>query len=172
MLSFDVRAVAQHAVAVQGALTPSDPVWIDADLPPTAPVLVEGRVSSAGGGRYYWSGTIQGVATQECTRCLVPVSVQVSEQVRALFAEPGVDGEEAGDEEDPDVYTLAPGSGLIDLRDAVREHWLLNVPRFVLCREDCKGLCPRCGENLNHATCACEPARDSRWDALRSARND
>jgi uncharacterized protein len=100
------------------------------------------------------------------------VAVPVSEDVRALFAEPAVDGSNAEVEEDPDVYTLAPGSGIIDLRAAVREHWLLNVPRFVVCREDCKGLCPSCGENLNHAICACEPARDSRWNALRGMRHE
>jgi uncharacterized protein len=124
-------------------------------------------VSAAGGGRYYWSGRIEGTAEQFCTRCLDPVKVTVSEDVRALFAEPGVD-----EQDDPDVYVIDPAAGIIDLRPAVREHWILNVPRYALCREDCKGLCPRCGENLNTSKCVCQPAMDSRWDALRAIRQD
>ena len=167
MLCLDVRSLAQHAAAVSGEVDVTDPVWDDADIKPSSPVRVAGRVSSAGGGRYYWSGHIEGSASEVCTRCLDPVEVRVSEDVRALFAEPGADGED-----DPDVYTLDQSTGVIDLRDAVREHWLLNVPRFVLCSEDCKGLCPRCGENLNHAQCSCEAESDSRWDALRSIRHE
>lgn len=167
MLSLDVRSVAQHAAAVSGEIDPSDPVWSDADVVPSAPVSVAGRVSSAGSGRFYWAGHIRGTSSQLCTRCLEPVEVRVSEDVRALYAMPGTEG---GD--DPDVYTLEPGSVIIDLRPAVREHWLLNVPRFALCSEGCRGLCPQCGENLNVTTCACAPARDSRWDALRSVRHD
>ena len=50
--------------------------------------------------------------------------------------------------------------------------WLLVAPAFVLCREDCKGLCANCGADLNAGACACPPATDSRWDALRAARPD
>lgn len=167
MLCLDVRLLAQHAAAVAGDLDSSDPVWTDADVLPSTPVHVTGRVSSAGGGRFYFSGHIAGTASQFCTRCVEPVAVQVSEDIRALFTEPGPDSED-----DPDVYLVEPGTGVIDLRPAVREHWLLSVPRFVLCTEDCKGLCPRCGENLNQATCACGQEVDSRWDALRRIRNE
>ena len=167
MLSLDVRSLAKNAASVSGEVEPSDPVWSDADVLPSAPVKVEGRVSSAGGGRYYWSGRIEGVASQQCTRCLDPVEVRVSEVVRVLFAE---DDEAAGD--DPDVYILDSASAMLDLKPAVREHWLLNVPRFVLCSEDCKGLCPTCGENLNHVNCGHTPSGDSRWDALRKTRQE
>ena len=43
----------------------------------------------------------------------------------------------------------------LDLRPSVREQWLLAVPSFVLCREDCKGLCPHCGADLNLGPCGC-----------------
>ena len=58
------------------------------------------------------------------------------------------------------------GGGTIrfDLRG---EQWLLDVPGYALCREDCKGLCPTCGADLNEGECECPPAADSRWDALR-----
>jgi uncharacterized protein len=41
------------------------------------------------------------------------------------------------------------------------------VPHFVECRPDCKGLCPRCGANLNDGPCTCPPETDVRWDALK-----
>ena len=57
-------------------------------------------------------------------------------------------------------------SGL-SLEDVVREQVLLSLPGRTLCKEDCKGLCPRCGQNLNLATCSCgEAPADPRWNAL------
>jgi uncharacterized protein len=50
----------------------------------------------------------------------------------------------------------------------VREQVLLSLPSRTLCQPDCKGLCPRCGQNLNQATCNCNSAEqhDPRWKAL------
>ena len=72
--------------------------------------------------------------------------------------------------DDPDVYVVDPRSIELDLRPALREQWLLAVPSFVQCREDCKGLCPTCGTDLNAGECECAPATDSRWDTLRKVR--
>jgi len=53
------------------------------------------------------------------------------------------------------------------LEDVVREQVLLSLPSRTLCTADCKGLCPRCGQNLNQAKCSCEEApADLRWNAL------
>ena len=80
-----------------------------------------------------------------------------------LFAELDLDG--AAD--DPDVYVFDPRSNELDLRPAVREQWLLIVPAFVECRENCLGLCPTCGADLNAGPCGCEAPTDDRWAALR-----
>ena len=58
----------------------------------------------------------------------------------------------------------------VDLRPAIREQWVLNVPAFAECRPDCKGICPTCGADLNAGPCSCGPATDSRWEALRASR--
>jgi uncharacterized protein len=83
---------------------------------------------------------------------------------------------EADDEEadNPDVFPLDPRADDIDLRPAVREQWLLAVPAFTLCRDDCRGLCPSCGVDLNAGDCGCPPqiSVDSRWDALRALASD
>ena len=78
---------------------------------------------------------------------------------------------DATDEEsdESDVYMLEPRATTVDLRPALREQWLLAVPGFALCREDCKGLCLRCGADLNQGPCNCEPDIDPRWAALKGS---
>jgi len=62
------------------------------------------------------------------------------------------------------------GEGLL-LEDALREQVLLAVPLKVICHEDCSGLCPHCGKNLNVERCSCaEPVEDPRWSALKDIR--
>jgi len=117
------------------------------------------RSWSPGGCRRRGKGT---VVTGECRRCLSPVAVKVSAAAAALFTH---DPEAL---EDPDAYRLAPDATEIDLAPAVREELLLAVPRFLLCREDCRGLCPRCGQDLNAGPCGCAPTADPRWRALES----
>ncbi|RKX30915.1 MAG: DUF177 domain-containing protein, partial [Verrucomicrobia bacterium] len=49
----------------------------------------------------------------------------------------------------------------------LREALVLRIPIYPLCREDCRGLCPRCGANLNREQCTCAPEEaESRWDVL------
>jgi uncharacterized protein len=50
----------------------------------------------------------------------------------------------------------------------VREEFVLAAPAFVLCREDCPGLCAQCGSDLNEGPCACRPEPDPRWAVLRA----
>jgi len=58
---------------------------------------------------------------------------------------------------------------LLDIADQIRQTVLLSVPMRALCKEDCKGLCSRCGTNLNVEKCQCaEPPPDARWDALKN----
>jgi uncharacterized protein len=167
MLSFDLRDLERNAVNVDGRLRADDPVWEAADAVPMAEVHATGRVSKAGPGRYYWSGEIEGTAVGACRRCLNELRLPVRGEVHLLFVEAG--DQEIGD--DPDAFQLQPRATAVDLRSAVREQWLLNAPEFALCRDDCKGLCPRCGADLNAGPCSCPPETDSRWDALRTVRH-
>jgi uncharacterized protein len=165
MLSFDIRSLEHHGVNVDAMLSPDDPIWQEGDPRPSGPLHVTGRLSTAGAGRYYWHGRIEGDVVMSCRRCLIDASAHVGGEEHVIFVE--ADDEEA---DNPDVFPLDPSTDDIDLRPAVREQWLLNVPGFVLCREDCKGLCPTCGADLNAGECHCPPqvSVDSRWDALRS----
>lgn len=153
MLSFPTQKVGAGAVEVSATLDPADKVWLEGDDRPQAPGIgVKGRLSAAGPGRYYFNGALVGEVARECGRCLCEFNESLAAEVNVLFAD---DAHEKDD--DPDVFPLAQGrSGAeIDLRPAVREGWLLEVPVIAVCRPDCKGLCPSCGANLNQGTCMC-----------------
>jgi uncharacterized protein len=165
MLSFDLRSLRERAVSVDAEIGPDDSVWQPDDPRPAGPVQVRGRLSAAGAGRFYWHGRIDGSVALECRRCLQDTSADVHDEVHLIFAE-------AGDPDDPDVYSIDPGARELDLRHAVREQWVLDAPNYALCRPDCKGLCPTCGADLNAGDCGCVPVTQSRWDALRKHRGE
>jgi uncharacterized protein len=108
-----------------------------------------------------------------CARCLEPVVENVSRTFDLLYRPQGAD---AGKEEISVTAAEAEigyyqGDGLL-LEDALREQVLLAIPLKAVCREDCKGLCPHCGANLNVEQCSCEQRfRDPRWSALEDLRN-
>ncbi|HVF40023.1 MAG TPA: DUF177 domain-containing protein [Gemmatimonadaceae bacterium] len=168
MLSYDIRSLESQAAHVHGRLAPDDLVWEEGDVLPAGPIQVEGRLSAAGPSRFYYSGRFEGETVLPCRRCLKEVTSPVEEEAHFIFSSEGDDSTD-----DPDVYPFDPNSNNLDLRPAVREVWLLAVPAFVQCREDCKGLCPSCGIDLNEETCDCTPvAIDTRWDALRAIRDE
>jgi len=107
-----------------------------------------------------------------CARCLEPVQQNVDHQFDLLYRPQGAD---AGREE-PSVtaaeaeVSYYQGEGLL-LEDVLQEQVLLALPLKAICRDDCKGLCPHCGKNLNAEQCACaEPVEDPRWSALKDIR--
>ncbi|WP_263368026.1 YceD family protein [Edaphobacter bradus] len=103
-----------------------------------------------------------------CARCVEPVPQALSGEFDLLFRPAEVDenpGEHAITPEETEIGYYQ-GSGLL-LEDVVREQVLLSLPSRTLCKPDCKGLCPRCGQNLNNATCSCgESPSDPRWNTL------
>lgn len=164
MLSFDIRSLEAQAANVDERLGADDAVWEAGDPRPDSAVHVTGRLSAAGTGQFYWHGRISGDVTIPCRRCLTDAHATVEDESHIIFAE-------GNDEEldDTDIYLIDPASRDLDLRPAIREEWLIAQPRFVLCREDCQGLCPKCGSDLNEGQCSCPPQADSRWDDLRKA---
>ena len=68
--------------------------------------------------------------------------------------------------EEPDSFTIDEYY-ILDLTEAVRQYALMVIPMKPLCREDCAGLCPGCGSNLNQGPCGCPPVEaDPRWSVL------
>jgi len=100
----------------------------------------------------------------ECSRCLDPMETEISEEITLLisFSEPP---EQSGT--DPDVKVVPPGAEEVDISEEIRQTVLLAIPVKPLCKDNCLGLCPRCGTNLNLKTCLCqEKVADSRWSDL------
>jgi len=161
MLQVDIRELARGPVETVGELAGTDPLLEGLDCVLAGPVRVHGRLQATGEGRYYWHGKLAAQVAEQCRRCLTPVPVEVTADVGALFTR----DPEAQD--DPDSYPVARDATAIDVTPAVREELILAIPRYVVCREDCRGLCPRCGHDLNTGPCGCAPAAPNlRWQAL------
>ena len=103
-----------------------------------------------------------------CARCVEPVIQPLNQQFDLIFRPASADavtGEHSITPDDTEIGYYEQ-SGLL-LEDVIREQVLLSLPDRVLCRPDCKGLCPRCGQNLNQEACSCVAApADIRWNAL------
>ncbi len=106
-----------------------------------------------------------------CARCLEPAFVDLEIRFQETFY-PTVEvftGEPLGlpeGEELEDPFRIDEHH-ILDLTEAVRQYTILSLPRRPLCREDCRGLCPVCGQNLNQGSCSCQVEEvDPRWAAL------
>ena len=159
MLQVDLRELALGPVETTGELAQDDPLLVGLEVALAEPVRVRGRLQATGEGRYYWHGTLDTRVAGECRRCLAPVSQAVHADIGALFVRDAAD-------DDPDAFALGEDATLVDVTPAVREELFLTAPRYVLCRADCRGLCPRCGQDLNAGPCGCAPVSDPRWSAL------
>jgi len=160
MLRIDLAAVREGPVAIADQVAPDDPLVKATGLALAAPLEVSGRISTAGEDKFYWQARLETVVRGECRRCLAPVAVPVAQSLGLVFV---TEGRSEGAEE---CYLVPRRAAAIDLTEAVREELLLAVPQYVVCRDDCRGLCPRCGADLNAGPCGCAPETDPRWAAL------
>jgi len=99
----------------------------------------------------------------QCDRCLIEYKATLENKLEQMFhfGSGGIAGSE-------EVIVL-PGDLIeLDLREMQNEIVVLNHPVKMLCQEDCKGICPGCGADLNHEVCRCgDDNSDPRWDKLR-----
>lgn len=114
------------------------------------------------------SATIHTHGTFECDRCIAPFSVTLSPSYTMVYVYEGNDSGHL----DPSEFQMIPsGTNMINIAEDVRQTLLLAVPLKLLCSEQCKGLCARCGKNLNDGACSCrEEIVDTRWERLRQLR--
>lgn len=114
-------------------------------------------------------GKISARIEAECSRCLQFANLNLNFPFEAVFvtAENYTREKEAELRADDLEVSVFEGDR-IDLTELAREQILLNLPSQVLCREDCRGLCQKCGANLNLIDCNCEEEKiDPRWSALK-----
>lgn len=123
--------------------------------------------------------TMTGVAdvdlTPTCDGCLESFAHHVSIPVEVVLAPvretPGTDPDEIKLESEDLNFAFYTGDS-INLADLVREFLVLSIPIRYLCKEDCKGICPHCGANLNRKACSCRPpSGDPRFAVLKKIRH-
>jgi len=115
-------------------------------------------------------GRISTETEVECTRCLEPVTKSLEIGFDDVFVDPA--DEPVADEiavTGADLDESIAIDGKIDVAEVIREQIILALPEQTFCRADCKGLCPKCGENLNLIDYNCtESEIDPRWAALKN----
>jgi uncharacterized protein len=133
-----------------------------------APIV--GRVTLSNVGEYVRAqGQLRTVVRFACSRCLCPVSYPLEIELDETCALTEMDAPSAYRETDEDAEPIPiVDDDVVDLSELVRQSLVVAVPSTVLCREDCRGLCPSCGCDLNEQSCDCEREKtDPRWAALR-----
>lgn len=112
----------------------------------------------------YAQGHLRASAPAECVLCLTRFEQPVSCRFGEMYHYPP--------EKAPAEALIIPEHMNVDFAPLVREDMLLSMPMRQLCRPDCKGLCPICGQNWNEAPCGCEPdAGAGGWAALKDLKD-
>jgi uncharacterized protein len=154
MLRVDIRDLHRGPVRTEGRLEPHDPAFEGLGLWLTEPVTVTGQLQATGDGEYLWRGHVHGVIRGECRRCLTDVLDDVDIDVDAAVFTTDLDAAD-----DPDFYPLSERATSVDVTEVVREELALAAQAdLLLCRDDCAGLCPKCGADLNAGPCGCGTA--------------
>ncbi|MEO8452157.1 MAG: DUF177 domain-containing protein [Gemmatimonadota bacterium] len=149
MLRVDVRDVRKGPVETIGEIPADDPLFKGLELELGGALAVSGLLETTSRGGYFWHGQFEGRANRFCRRCLKEFVQPISGQAAVLFSpDPDL-------QDDPSVYPLVEPVSQVDVTEAVREELALTVSAYPLCREDCAGLCQRCGADLNLGPCSC-----------------
>lgn len=128
--------------------------------PFTHPVRVTGKIENrAGVVRLVFS--VKSVLSLQCDRCLKAFEKAMDYSFSHIVVR------ELSNTDDEEFDYVVCADGMLDLEELARADLMLELPTKVLCREDCKGLCPKCGKDLNLGSCDCKTKDiDPRWQAL------
>ena len=128
--------------------------------PVSEPVIAEGTVRNTAG-VLVMTGDIKTCIHGICDRCAVAFHRDVNIPIDVVLVT------EMANEENEDEWVFPLEGDSADLDDIVRTVFVLNLDSKLLCNEDCKGLCHRCGKNLNDGPCNCQKELDPRFAALK-----
>lgn len=118
-----------------------------------SPVKASGEAVRVGE-LYYVSGQMEADVEFVCARCLSRFRQHFDVAFSETFAAPQ---SEVVEEDDDDIQLLSTDE--IELEPLLQENFLLAIPAFPLCAEECAGLCPTCGVNRNEQSCSCTNER-------------
>ncbi len=128
--------------------------------PVTEPVLAEGQVRNTAG-VLVMTGSIKTTIHGTCDRCATEFHRDIEFPIDVVLVT------ELQNEENEDEWVFPLEGDSADLDDIVRTVFVLNLDSKLLCNEDCRGLCHRCGKNLNDGPCNCQKELDPRFAALK-----
>lgn len=163
MLTISLRKLSRGPVEEAGRVSMNEEPWTGVELDFRENPSFDLTARETGDGVVHVTGTLHAVLELSCRRCLTDVPDEVDLSVDWLY-DPGLEGQA----EDEGVFPLDRDTGSLDLTPQIREEILLAAPPFPLCTEECEGLCPECGTNLNEGSCDCTREEiDPRWEKLR-----
>ena len=128
--------------------------------PVTEPVLASGTVRNTAG-VLMMKGDLTTTIHGTCDRCASPFDREIRFPINVVLVT------ELADEENEDEWVFPLEGDSANLDDIVRTVFVLNLDSKLLCKEDCEGLCCRCGKNLNDGPCNCQKELDPRFAALK-----
>ena len=128
--------------------------------PVTEPVMAEGAVRNTAG-VLVMTGSVRTCLHGVCDRCASDFIKDVEFPINVVLVR------ELANEENEDEWVFPLEGDSADLEDIIRTVFVLNFDSKLLCKPDCKGLCCRCGRNLNDGPCDCRKEPDPRFAALR-----
>ena len=128
--------------------------------PVSESVVAEGVVRNTAG-VLMMTGSIRTCIHGICDRCATPFDRQMELPLDVVLVT------ELADEDHEDEWVFPLEGDSADLEDIIRTVFVLNMDSKLLCKEDCKGLCCRCGKNLNEEACTCQKEIDPRLAALK-----
>jgi uncharacterized protein len=107
-------------------------------------------------------------ANFECDRCSSQYHAVINTEFQMVF----IFGKVPEENENLNIVYLPCETDKINLKDEIKDYAILAIPMKKLCREDCKGICPACGTDLNEGSCKCsENKTDTRWLPLQDLKN-
>ena len=128
--------------------------------PVSEPVLASGTVRNTAG-VLVMTGSVTTTIHGVCDRCAADFTKDLEFPIDVVLVT------ELSNEENEDEWVFPLEGDSANLEDIVRTVFVLNMDSKLLCKDDCKGLCCRCGKNLNDGPCSCQKELDPRFAALR-----
>ena len=152
-------AAVQHYQLVDSGLTAAAHGYTDFSL--AGPVAFTGDVTNNGDGLFSVSGVYETKLQLTCSRCLSSYELPFTGEIKALY------GASPQEDADGELAVHSFSGDNIELDGLLLSEISFALPMQPLCREDCRGLCPECGVNLNHDACSCAHENiDPRWAKL------
>ncbi len=183
LLTIQIDTIKAKELLLSGDLDASSLAGLD-DLISSGQLAIDGSISYSFrifrvSGMIEIQGQVKSQVALACSRCLEPFMLPVEVDFELTYADqlPEIEND---DEDDDEIELTAEDMGIvlfageeIDLAEPLVEQLLLSLPFQPICKDDCNGLCPHCGVDLNQAKCGCnEPQFDTRFADLQKLKLD